>query len=194
MYFVWFLDCWVLYSWGWSFVRKINRSWVLLGVTLRAVRQVRLHTESPELLQWILTLIMRRPAGLMAKKQTGQSKVLGDGAGPACPAGCDAQTALLRSSWVLMKMNNRASTADCAASGSRSEAAHLDCLITSLTREGVWLIIGQLSYWYGLQYQCEFEELLIPFTVELCWEILCKYLVDLLITNYRMRVIFSLPC
>lgn len=72
-------------------------------------------TEPPEMPQWILTLIMRRPAGLMAKKQTGQSKVPGDGAGPACPAGCDAQTAPLRSSWVLMKMNNRVSAADCSA-------------------------------------------------------------------------------
>lgn len=79
---------------------------------------------------------MRRAAGLMAEKQTGQSKVPGDGAGPACPAGCDAQTASPRSSWVLMKMNSRACAADCAAPGSRVEAAHLDCPVTSLTAGG----------------------------------------------------------
>lgn len=134
--FFFFSYCFFFSSRGWIFVRKTNPSQIVLRVTLRAVRQVRLHAKPPEPLQWNLTLIMRRAAGLMAEKQTGQSKVPGDGAGPACPAGCDAQTASRRSSWVLMKMNSRACAADCPAPGSRAEAEHLDCPVTSLTAGG----------------------------------------------------------
>lgn len=98
---------------------------------------------------------------------------------------------------MLMKMNNRASAAD-GTSGLFHYVSHgggwggvTDHGLTQLT---------QLLILIGFQYQCEFEESLIPFIVELCWEILRKillsyyYLTDLLITNYHMRVIPSLPC
>lgn len=192
----------VLSSWGWICVRKTNQSRVLLGVTLRAVRQVRLHTEPPEMLQWILTLIMRHSAGLMAKKnkQVNQKflemelvqrvqqgvvhKQLRWGAAGGWWRWITGYLQLTALHRVPERRRHIWTVPLCPSWRGKGRRGLTDHWLT------------QLLILIGFQYQRDFEESFIPFTVELCWEILLSYyyLTDLLITNYHLRVISSLPC